>query len=432
MIIVWFIGIALMFIWTVSASLKDRTDKSKKSTSMRAYYNSPALGGGGQAQTTTPVQVNMPAKSIIATNLTKSTYVESVPDDVRRLIASEMRELEHFTRSGVKSASDFVRPLAQTRTRAWLDAANGGLADGQFLIGVCHREGIGTLTNATAAVHCFRKAAEQGHARAQNLLGDCYSAGNGVEKNPAEAVRWYKKAAEQGYAIAQYKLSGCYEFGVCIEKNPAEGVRWHKKAAEQGHAVAQYDLGLRYFNGDGVEENSAEAFRWYKKAAEQGYDRAQFMLGGCYTKGVGVEENPTEAFCWYKKAAEQGHDEAQFILGVAYGAGDGIEKNAAEAVRWWKKAAEQGNATASSLNVLGLGYESGIGVVKNDVEACTYCLLANALSPTGDSLNNLQRIRARLSSAQYGAAQQAAIKWWDKFPASHLGRISFPRVILDE
>jgi uncharacterized protein len=273
----------------------------------------------------------------------KQSPVESVSSDVKRAIASEMRELQSFTRSGVKSSADFVRPLAQTRTRAWLDAANGGLADGQFLCGVCLRDGLGTRINVTEAAQWFRKAAEQGHARAQEALGSVFFYGNGVEKSSAEAVRWYQKAVEQESVAAQFNLGVCYRTGEGVEKNAESSIYWFRVAAGQEHAGAQYNLGNAYRTGDGVEKNPAEAVRWYEKAAEQGL--------------------------------------------------------------------------AESHNNLGLCYELGTGVVQNNVQACVYYLIANALNGADFEQNNLKITRARLSGAQYAAAQQAATQWVEKFRA---------------
>ena len=103
----------------------------------------------------------------------------------------------------------------------------------------------------------YRKAAEQGLANAQYKLGVAYVTGNGVEKDAAEAVKWYRKAAEQGYAKAQCFLGLCYAEGYGVTKDEAEAAKWYHKAAEQGHALAQKRLlnqdrmtaGERFFYG---------------------------------------------------------------------------------------------------------------------------------------------------------------------------------------
>ncbi|WP_148132454.1 tetratricopeptide repeat protein, partial [Neisseria sp. HMSC074B07] len=63
------------------------------------------------------------------------------------------------------------------------------------------------------AVQWYRKAAEQGLADAQYNLGMMYANGQGVRQDYAEAVRWFRKTAEQGLAEAQYNLGLAYEQG---------------------------------------------------------------------------------------------------------------------------------------------------------------------------------------------------------------------------
>lgn len=339
--------------------------------------------------------------------------VDSASANQNRAIASEMRELERFTRSGVKSDTDYVRPLAPTRLRVWVEAANEGLADGQFLCGICQRDGLGTQTNVTASAQWFRKAAEQGHVRAQYELGCCYAYGIGIERDRAEAARWWRKAAEQGLADAQTRLGGYYQWGINVEKNPAEAVAWYRKAAEQGNAEAQVRLGFCYDCGEGVEKNDAEAFAWYRKAAEQGYAQAQEALGDRYARGDGVEKSATEAVAWYREAAEQGDAFAQDALGDCFADGKGVGKNVAEAVAWYNKAAEQGKASAH--NSLGVQYSRGFGVVQSDMKACVHYLIANALSGDMLAANNLRIIRDRLSGAEYALAQREATKWVEEF-----------------
>ena len=52
------------------------------------------------------------------------------------------------------------------------------------------------------AAECYRKSAEQGLAETQYVLGICYKNGEGVEQDYKKAVEWYQKAAEQGHVDA--------------------------------------------------------------------------------------------------------------------------------------------------------------------------------------------------------------------------------------
>jgi TPR repeat protein len=177
----------------------------------------------------------------------------------------------------------------------------------------------------------LREAAAQGLAQAQYDLGRCYRDGTGVRKDALEAVKWYRKAAEQGHAEAQHDLGRCYLFGQGVPKDEAEGVKWWRKAAEQGYAWAQYNLGIWYQFGQGVRVDEAEAVKWYRKAAEQGHAMAQYKLGVCYHFGRGVPVDDLEAVKWYRKAAEQGLADAQYNLGVCY---------YSAALEWYSKAAQ--------------------------------------------------------------------------------------------
>ena len=234
----------------------------------------------------------------------------------------------------------------RTAVEWYWKAAEQGLANAQYHLGVCYANGTGTAVNKQEAFYWYKMAAEQGLAEAQFNLAGCYDKGEGTAVNKPEAFRWYKAAAEQGIAVAQNNLAVCYNNGEGTAVNKPEAVRWYKAAAEQGVANAQYNLAVCYDNGKGTEVNKTEAFRWYKAAAEQGMAIAQNNLGFCYEIGAGTAVNKTEAVCWYKAAARQRYTSAQYNLARCYENGIGTEVNKTEAFRWYKAAAYQGNASA--------------------------------------------------------------------------------------
>jgi len=163
-------------------------------------------------------------------------------------------------------------------------------------------------------VRKIRDAAEGGSATAQNVLGDLYAKGEGVPQNYGEAFKWYRSAAEKNVADAQYNLAVLYETGLGVTRDEAEAVKWHKKAAEQGHAGAEYNLAAMYATGRGVPHDATEAVRWYRKAAEQGDPLAQYNLGRRYEVGKGVPVDRVEAYKWQKLAARQGLEDAVTAL----------------------------------------------------------------------------------------------------------------------
>ena len=163
-------------------------------------------------------------------------------------------------------------------------------------------------------VEALREAAEQGIPQAQFSLGLRYESGRGVGKDMAEAVRWFRQAAEQGYDEAQYTLGCCYNGDEGFGKDPGEAVKWWGKAAAQGYADAQFCLGLSYSSGEGVAKNPAEAAKWWRQAAEQNHADAQYFLGLSYSLGLGVPKIPEQAIYWLSKAATNGNENAVAAL----------------------------------------------------------------------------------------------------------------------
>jgi hypothetical protein len=71
----------------------------------------------------------------------------------------------------------------------------------------------GAAKDEREAVKWFRLAADQGHADGQFSLGVCHRDGTGVEKDDREAVKWFRLAADQGHA-GQLLLSDVVECDV--------------------------------------------------------------------------------------------------------------------------------------------------------------------------------------------------------------------------
>ena len=78
------------------------------------------------------------------------------------------------------------------------------------------------------------QAAEQGVAQAQYNLGVMYAKGRGVRQDNVEAVRWYRQAATQGLAQAQYNLGVMYAKGRGVHQDLALAQEWYGKACQNG------------------------------------------------------------------------------------------------------------------------------------------------------------------------------------------------------
>src|SRR5437763_10405072 len=63
------------------------------------------------------------------------------------------------------------------------------------------------------ALRRYREAAEQGLAEAQFRVGLMYENGQGVARDDGEALRWYRKAAGQAHLKSQSNLARMYSEG---------------------------------------------------------------------------------------------------------------------------------------------------------------------------------------------------------------------------
>ena len=81
------------------------------------------------------------------------------------------------------------RPLRSKRSRA--GGRRGAVQPRLFYITTAR----GVAQDHAEAAKWFRLAAEQGLAQAQFNLGVLYYGGEGVEQNRAEAAKWYRLAA---------------------------------------------------------------------------------------------------------------------------------------------------------------------------------------------------------------------------------------------
>ena len=221
-------------------------------------------------------------------------------------------------------------------------AADGGAPAAQYWLGAY----FDSSHLYVKANYWFGKAAEQGLSDAQFNLGVHYANGRGVPIDYAKANYWYVKAAEQGDADAQNNLGFDYKYGKGVPQDYAKANYWYAQAAAHGDAMAQYNLGADYDKGKGVPQDYAKANYWFAKAAEQGYADAQYNLGVHYANGRGVPRDYAKANYWYAKAAEQGYADAQNNLGFDYYNGHGVPQDTMRAIYWWRKAAAQGSRMA--------------------------------------------------------------------------------------
>ena len=230
---------------------------------------------------------------------------------------------------------------------AWFfAAAKQGHAGAQRAVGK-YRMAAG---NQKDSVAWLQKAANGGDAEGQYLLARCYQQGLGVGKNPALAKKWLQAAAENGYEAAQSAF---------------KALEWSTGGlpgrARQGDRRAQYELGRKLMKSSNGKE-CAEGLAWLRKAALGGMPEAAIGLAEYFE-----ENDPRESFLWWSRAADMGASEAQWRMVELCRRGRGTTPSDTEALRWMKKLAEEGNLRAMSL--VADCYENGRGCGQDYAEA---------------------------------------------------------------
>ena len=320
------------------------------------------------------------------------------------LPVNEGEGIRLYKRAAAQGNENAKKALKMIAEKA-LEAAKGGDAGLQFVVGGMYMFGDGFEQNYEEAVKWFEKAAAQGLVDAKFFLGSMYECGEGVEKNYETAFKWFKEAAELGDKeaieilndwdhVGEKRFAGCslerimefaklgdaeamFEVGCKyfygdyyedIEVNYKEALNWFLKAADKGYAEAAHYIGNMYLDGKGVDKNYGNALLWWQKAEKSGFRKAAHNIGAAYFYGLGVEQNYGEAFERFKEGAEAGVAKSNVFLAVMYFSGKSVKQNYRETRKLLLKAGEQGDVIAQ--NMLGSMYYYGeCGVVKNRKEA---------------------------------------------------------------
>ena len=84
----------------------------------------------------------------------------------------------------------------------------------------------------------YLEEAEEGDKDAQFVIAERYYYGEGVPRDYIEAVRWYRLAGQQGHLESQFHLAKVYYKGIGAAEDKLEAYAWVNLAASQGHEKA--------------------------------------------------------------------------------------------------------------------------------------------------------------------------------------------------
>lgn len=155
-----------------------------------------------------------------------------------------------------------------------------GMPEAQHDLAAIYTAGRGGVTqNFDMAAQWFREAADGGIANAAYNLGVLYHQGLGVERDIDRAIYWYREAAKGGHPEAQYNLGIAYIEGIGTDYDAAIAAAFFESAANKGVIEAAYNLGLIHENAlIGKAATQEDALMWYKIAADGGSTDAKAAL----------------------------------------------------------------------------------------------------------------------------------------------------------
>jgi TPR repeat protein len=221
-------------------------------------------------------------------------------------------------------------------------AANDGIPEAQYVLGLLYQNGLGCQSDKDKAVKWYSRAAEQGFAAAQYSLGallyDAHTLTDGTFEelivdlkksirtkewggNPAAAFRLFLIAAKKDFWPAQDAVAGAYELGYGTPDNSRRAFLWAKKAADAGYIRAAMRIASMFDEGRGTAVDGRQALHYYKQAANQGDSLAAYLIAGIYKRSKPSRKNHSQIISWLIKAADLNYIGAHFDLYSVYSKG---------------------------------------------------------------------------------------------------------------
>ncbi len=101
------------------------------------------------------------------------------------------------------------------------------------------RRGHGVVQSDSEALKWYLLAAEQGLKEAQFNIGMMHEYGHGLPKSNEEAVKWLQMAATQGHSVAAQRVGAAFENGWSVLKDYRKAYIWFTIGSENGSELAR-------------------------------------------------------------------------------------------------------------------------------------------------------------------------------------------------
>lgn len=167
--------------------------------------------------------------------------------------------------------------------------------------------------DADKAFFWYEKSAAAGNPYGMNGLGVCYKNGVGTIPDAQKAMYWLGKAADNGSAFAHNNLGALYYEDQLVPQDIDKAL-WHYQQAEDLGSPDNSWLGyLHDLKGD-----YEKALHYYHRDYEDGSDVGAYNLGICYSQGLGTAKDIAAAITYFHAALERAYPSAHMELARIY------------------------------------------------------------------------------------------------------------------
>ncbi len=198
------------------------------------------LANAGEKKTA-PEEIEKIRKALLA-QMPQDSSLPDIIKDIEKQAYDGNPEAQHDL-AAIYTAGHGGVTQDYKRAAFWFEqAANAGVANARYNLGVLYHQGIGVPRDIEKALYWYRQAADLNHPEAQYNLGIAYIEGIGLEYDPQKAAWYFENAAEAGVMEAAYNLGLIYENGLLGQAKPDEALMWYKQAADEGSPEAKAAL----------------------------------------------------------------------------------------------------------------------------------------------------------------------------------------------
>lgn len=235
--------------------------------------------------------------------------------------------------AGVNSLSQ--QSAVNNKRMQLIDEVRNGNVESALRLHDMYANGEGVEINPMEAWFWVRTAGDMGSARGDYLTGVCFRDGIGVGRDILKAFAYFERAGRRGSQEGNGAWNDIMREQVNFYTN-TRNLSWEElrqvaqtdpnpvNRYECNALMAQMDedrlgknwVALDYLHGRGTQRNYIAAVYWFNMAMNAGNEYAFYNLGTMYESGLGVLVDYDKAIELYSYAAERGNGSAKQRLNV--------------------------------------------------------------------------------------------------------------------